>query len=338
MIGDRLLSEIERQKKYLARLPKDFTFPLKPYSHIAYAGSGRVGHRVCGYLSLWVSDLVGAGVQRFGRRIRCLVRDQQNGKVMGLLALTDPVFNLRARDQWIDWKQEDRRERLIHTMDAYVLGALPPYSKLFCGKLVASLVASKELAAIFKNKYRNSETEIRERKVSPRLALVTTTSALGRSSVYNRLKFKDRLLFVPIGMTLGYGHFHFPDRIILRIRSLLRDLGHKYADGHKFGEGPNWRIRVIREGLDQIGLSPEILRHGIKREVFVIPTKEFLKGVHTHAFSNHIPIADLTSFCLNRWIVPRASWDSSYKDFKHAELLEIIRANGRRRKQQLVAA
>jgi hypothetical protein len=28
MITDRLLSEVERQKKYLARLPKDFTFPL----------------------------------------------------------------------------------------------------------------------------------------------------------------------------------------------------------------------------------------------------------------------------------------------------------------------
>ena len=28
MISDRLLNEVERQKKYLARLPKGFTFPL----------------------------------------------------------------------------------------------------------------------------------------------------------------------------------------------------------------------------------------------------------------------------------------------------------------------
>src|SRR5437660_6266419 len=28
MTSDRLLNEIERQRKYLARLPKDFTYPL----------------------------------------------------------------------------------------------------------------------------------------------------------------------------------------------------------------------------------------------------------------------------------------------------------------------
>ena len=39
--------------------------------------------------------------QGFGRRLRFLVRDRQNGKLIGLFALGDPVFNQRARDSWI---------------------------------------------------------------------------------------------------------------------------------------------------------------------------------------------------------------------------------------------
>lgn len=255
----------------------------------------------------------------FGRRIRCLVRDKNNGKVIGIIGITDPVFNLRARDTWIGWNQQHRRERLINVMDAFVLGALPPYSSLICGKLVASLVASHELAQIFARKYHKSESIIKNRTVSPKLALVTTTSALGRSSLYNRLRFNNRLLFVPIGATEGYGHFHFPESIIKEMRSYLRRSHHKYADGHKFGEGPNWRMRLIREALSRVGLPPRILCHGIKRQVFAVPllknTKEFLRGEHVRRRSAHVPMQDITSFCLERWVLPRAAKDGSYREF-----------------------
>ena len=83
--------------------------------------------------------------QGFGRRLRFLVRDRQNGCLIGLFALGDPVFNLSARDNWIGWTHEDRRERLVHVMDAYVVGAVPPYSQLMGGKLVAALMASTEV-------------------------------------------------------------------------------------------------------------------------------------------------------------------------------------------------
>jgi len=77
--------------------------------------------------------------QGFGRRLRFLVRDRQNGCLIGLFALGDPVFNLSARDNWIGWTHKDRSQRLVHVMDAYVVGALPPYSFLIGGKLVAAL-------------------------------------------------------------------------------------------------------------------------------------------------------------------------------------------------------
>jgi hypothetical protein len=87
--------------------------------------------------------------QGYGRRMRFLVWDSSNGKLMGLIALGDPVFNLRVRDQRIGWTVEGREKRLVDVMDAYVLGALPPYSQLLGGKLIACLTRSREIRDCF---------------------------------------------------------------------------------------------------------------------------------------------------------------------------------------------
>ena len=89
----------------------------------------------------------------YGRRMRFLVRDRQNGKLIGIFALGDPVFNLSARDDFIGWTARDRQERLVHVMDAYVIGAVPPYSQLICGKLVAALISCQEVMEVYKRKY-----------------------------------------------------------------------------------------------------------------------------------------------------------------------------------------
>jgi hypothetical protein len=81
----------------------------------------------------------------YGRRMRFLVRDRANGKVIGVFALGDPVFNLGARDRWVGWSADDRRLRLVNVMDAFVVGAVPPYSYLLGGKLVFSLIGSAEV-------------------------------------------------------------------------------------------------------------------------------------------------------------------------------------------------
>jgi hypothetical protein len=124
----------------------------------------------------------------YGRRMRFLVRDRSNGKLIGLFALGDPVFNLKARDTWIGWDVNDRRARLVNVMDAYVVGAVPPYSQLLGGKLVASLVASREVSDTFSARYNRTRGIISGQAKAARLVLVTVTSALGRSSLYNRLR------------------------------------------------------------------------------------------------------------------------------------------------------
>ena len=84
------------------------------------------------YATLHWSIPVSSG---YGRRLRFLVVDESNNKLVGLIGLGDPVYNLRPRDDWVGWSRSDRRERLAHVMDAFVLGAVPPYSFLLCGKI-----------------------------------------------------------------------------------------------------------------------------------------------------------------------------------------------------------
>ena len=165
----------------------------------------------------------------YGRRLRYLVIDQHTDKVMGLFGLGDPVFSLRHRDQWVGWNHEDRKERLHHVVDAFVLGAVPPYSFLLGGKLIALLATSNEVREAFKRKYKGKKSVIRERKNAGDIAMITTTSALERSSMYNRLKcaepnlssqpdieiehLEKRLVFQRVGHTQGFGEFHFSNGI-----------------------------------------------------------------------------------------------------------------------------
>ncbi len=278
--------------------------------------------------------------QGYGRRMRFLVRDRSNGKLVGLFALGDPVFNLRARDQWIGWSAADRRQRLVNVMDAFVVGAVPPYSSLLGGKLVFSLIASAEVGAAFAARYADSAGVISGQRKAPRLALVTVTSALGRSSLYNRLRLTDpadpsaRLVdLVPIGWTRGYGHFQVSDGLFARMRTMLAAAEHPYASGHRFGDGPNWRMRVERVALQQLGLSADLQRHGIEREVFALPlasnAREFLVGRDASAKLSRPTAAVISEAALARWIRPRAARAPGYRSFRREDLLEdLLRAGG----------
>lgn len=89
----------------------------------------------------------------FGRRLRYLVWDEGHDCLAGIIALGDPVFNLSVRDKVVGWTTADRSQRLVHLLDAYVLGAVPPYSFLLGGKAVAALVRTREVVQDFKDAY-----------------------------------------------------------------------------------------------------------------------------------------------------------------------------------------
>ena len=269
--------------------------------------------------TLW-SVPVSAG---YGRRMRFLINDVSNGKLIGVLALGDPVFNLKVRDEWINWNVQQRKMGLVNVMDAYVVGSVPPYSQLLGGKLVTSLIGSSEVGRLFKRRYAKSRGLISGLQKDPRLALVTVTSALGRSSMYNRVKLPGLIDLEKIGHTNGWGHFHVSSQIFADMRTLLSLDEHKYADGHKFGSGPNWRMRVIRKSLSLTGLDENLLRHGIEREVYAMPLarnwRSFLRGEARIYGSNRPNAKDISRACLDRWIIPRSERRPDYSEWSAAD-------------------
>ena len=269
----------------------------------------------------------------FGRRLRFLVRDRHTNCLIGLFALGDPVFNLNARDSWIGWSHQDRAARLVHVMDAYVLGAVPPYSFLIGGKMIAALMGSQEVKDAYERKYLGKEGVISQKPNQARLVLLTTTSALGRSSLYNRLVVPGGVRFIRIGETKGFGHFHISGEIFGALRAYLKEEGHPYADGNRFGMGPNWKIRVIRAALHGIGVDGNgILKHGIRREVYAVPLadnfRSVLLGHQQNVESKTLPASEVAGYCLKRWILPRAGRDDTYKDFTGRSVLSALQNGG----------
>lgn len=241
-----------------------------------------------------------------GRRVKLLVRDNAlPGKpLIGIAALGSSIVHIPARDSWIGWDKDTRTQNLIYTMDAYVLGALPPYNHLLGGKLMSYIVASNEVRELFQRKYRGKVTRICNRTAN-RLACIFTTSLYGRSAQYNRLKYNGDLLYIPIGHTKGYGTLHLTNETFEAMRQLLES--RSILVTNRFGDGPVWRMRLIRTAADLLGFDADfLLRHSFERAIYAVPlahnTKAFLRGEHTRLMYYDYPLADLVSHWKSRWL------------------------------------
>jgi hypothetical protein len=270
------------------------------------------------YASLHWSIPVSSG---YGRRLRFLLIDEANEKLIGIVGLGDPVFNLGARDRWIGWDFAARKERLQQVMDAFVIGAIPPYSRLLLGKFVAMTLVSSELHEAFALKYGKQKSRIAGRRLADRLAVVTTTSALGRSSLYNRIKVGDSKLFFSAGFTEGYGEFHFTNGVYSAISQYAKAACLPTERNESWGGGDGFRNRreVIRKSLMSLGLTSELVYHGIRRELFVVPTASnampYLRGEESELLPATYSLAELYEAFRTRWLEPRAAWDRTFVDF-----------------------
>ena len=265
----------------------------------------------------------------FGRRLRYLVWDENNGKLMGLIAIGDPVFNLAVRDNLIGWTSQERTERLVNLMDAYVLGAIPPYNALLGGKLIACLLRSRDIYDDFATAYGDTKGIISGKGKQARLLCVTTSSSMGRSSVYNRLKLDGVKYMDSIGYTGGWGHFHIPDQLFVELRDYLRTRDHTYADQHSYGQGPNWRLRTTKAALSALGFRENMLRHGVRREVFVSKLAEnamdILRTGHGEPDTSSLLSAqEIAQLGIERWMKPRALRRPEYREWTIENLVELF--------------
>ena len=166
------------------------------------------------------------------------------------------------------------------------------------------------------------------------LALVTITSALGRSSIYNRLKLNDSqgrpvVNLHRLGYTRGFGHFQVPEEQFQQLKSMLDRMGHRDSSP-TMGTGPNWRIRVLRSGLRELGVDGDtVLLHRIRREIFALPIADNALAIlradeGAPAFLRQRTVAEIAELARDRWVVPRSRRRPDYQNVSRKSLLDSL--------------
>jgi len=261
----------------------------------------------------------------YGRRSRFLIIDKANDKLIGLLALQSPPLSFPARDRLFCYPPDRKTEMVNQTMDIQTLGAVPPYSRLLGGKLVALAAASNEVRQAYWHKYLGRVTEIEQRILKPHLVALTTTSAFGRSSLYNRLSYKGTLIAQSIGYTEGYGDFHLAELYPV-FRELLESQGISTRGG--FGVGPRRKWQIIAKALRQLGFSSQLLHHGIKREVFLFRLVDnleaYMEGRDTEPVYRDLPFSELVAWWRERWLLPRAERVDEWRAWRKEEIKNAL--------------
>ena len=255
----------------------------------------------------------------YGRQMRFLLWDSIHDAPFGLIGLQSPVLKMAVRDNALEIPKDELDIWVNKSMNAQRVGALPPYNELLGGKMVALTLASNEIRDAYKRKYETYTTIIKCRQLEPDLLFITTTSAFGRSSLYNRLKYKNEVLAECLGYTQGSGSFHISEELYKEILSFLSDKGIEVTRG--YGHGPSRKLKLISLGLRYLGL-PSFQFHGIKREFYLfLFVKNLREIIHRHqkpVWFNR-PFHELQDYWKERWAIPRAERKAEWKDFKAAK-------------------
>lgn len=261
----------------------------------------------------------------FGRRLRYLLLDESNGKLIGIFGLQSPPISFPARDELFNYPEGRKAELVNQMMDIFTLGALPPYARLLGGKLVAYAVVANEVREDYVAKYSGKRTEMKERIIPANLVALTTTSAFGRSSIYNRLRYEGINIAESIGYTKGYGNFHL-QRVYPLLKEYLSDNDVSVEGG--YGKGPKRSWQLINTALGKIGINNDLLKHGIKREAFLFRLinnlEEYLEGQTDIPVYRDLPFDDLSAFWKDRWLSGRYQRVDSWHQWESRKTFEDL--------------
>lgn len=261
----------------------------------------------------------------FGRRLTYLVMDEHNNKLIGLLRFQSPPLSFPPRDKILDYPEGRKSELVNQTMDIQTLGALPPYNRLLGGKLVAMIAASNQIRADYRRKYQGRETVMEKRVLPADLVALTTTSAFGRSSIYNRLRYHDEMIAESLGYTEGYGSFHLL-RLYPQFREFLEERDVSTRGG--YGTGPRRKWQTMVRALERLGFSSEILKHGIEREAFLFPLvhnlKPYMDGQESDPDYRDLPLEDLIAYWRDRWLSGRAERINGWQTWKRDRIKSML--------------
>jgi hypothetical protein len=240
--------------------------------------------------------------------------------------------------------------------DITVCGALPPYSALLGGKLVALLAASPAMVAAYSSRYEDQESEIASSMAGrpivrqSRLVLLGTTSLYGAgSSQYNRIRMPsepmggasgDRLEYLELGRSEAYGTSQFSAPTVRALTELVSQSSNGQRVNSIFGEGISPKLRKLRDGLGLLGLPSDVLlQHGRQRIVYGVPLirnlREHLLGLDPEP--DYIIPPDetggttsaVTGWWLERWVSRRLMSDDVLAQVASHSLARPVRHGAR---------
>lgn len=197
-----------------------------------------------------------------GRRIRFLIFDSSTrDSLIGLLGLSSSMLSSQLRDSYIGWTPSEKKDKIKHLMTAFCLGAVYPYNKIFGTKLIAMLCNSVTVQQAFKRNYSTSSNK-------QALAAIEAFGSFGESKVFRDTEWQF------LGMTRGYSTQHFSHPKVWEIikRNADPDI---IADTNIFSETGNWKAKVIRSALNNMGLPQRsLLNIGLCRSHYFLPLLE----------------------------------------------------------------
>ena len=257
-------------------------------------------------------------------------------------AALDQLLAARSGQRAIDIVLTEFRKAGLSSrvVDVSICGAVDPYNELLGGKLVALLLASKEVRDHYSERYSGQVSVIASqmagRAVSKPadLRVLTTTSLYGvGSSQYNRLVLRaadhpglvNDVRWDSIGKskTGGFGTLHLGAETAQALRQMAQRRHDFRRVNNRFGEGTSPRLRQIREGLDALGVdSDTILHHATPRLFYACElgagSRTSLLGMGSENFEP-ASAAAIGAAWRRRWLAARATRD---------ETLSALRALG----------
>jgi hypothetical protein len=250
---------------------------------------------------------------RIGRRISAIVYDEGQRKgpiLMGTIGLASSMYSVAARDQHLGWVGKDARilkdSGLKRIMDLALCMAVPPYSFLLGGKLMALLAISDPLRTEFRKKYGTSL-----------LGLGTSCATGIHCPIFNRIMVRPGGLYHHIGETSGYTTSFFGAETVRAARAL------KSIPNANSAEQLSLRpMRMLNDALRLCGLPYEpLVRLGLRKAVYfgVLSQKALVylrKGKHQNLREN-LSASDAISY-----------WKTVFvsKRIHHPDALKLIKA------------
>jgi hypothetical protein len=113
------------------------------------------------------------------------------------------------------------------------------------------------------------------------------------------------------------------------MRKYMRLKRHPYAKGNRYGDGPNWKLRLVRAVLDDLGYNSDLLRHGIMREVFscrlATNTERVLRGEVGHfQYRGLLTVREIGELARDRWLIPRAERRPEFRLWSRERILDLL--------------